>query len=76
MCDDCEECVKACPAGAATGEDWIKGMEREEYYNAHACHEYIVDMTKSKGLKAKICGVCIAVCPYTRKYIQRALNPM
>lgn len=75
MCDDCDECVRACPAGAATGEDWIKGMDREKYYDAHACHEYIVDMTKGKGLTAKICGICIAVCPYTRKYIHRALTP-
>ncbi len=75
MCGDCEECVKLCPAGAVMGEDWIKGMEREEYYNAHACHEHILETIKDKGLSAKICGICIAVCPYTRKFIERALNP-
>jgi epoxyqueuosine reductase QueG len=75
MCDDCEECVTHCPAGAPTGEDWIKGMEREEYYNAHLCHEHIVDIVKGKGLSAKICGICIAVCPYTEEYVNRALAP-
>ena len=75
MCDDCDECVRLCPAGAPTGEDWIKGMEREEYYDAHACHEHIVEITGSKGIAAKICGVCIAVCPYTKKYVRRALTP-
>jgi len=74
MCGDCEACVEACPAGAATGEDWIKGMEREEYYDAHLCHEHILKVTKAKGITAKICGVCIAVCPFTKKYVERALG--
>lgn len=75
MCGDCEECVTACPANAATGEDWIKGMEREEYYDAHACNEHILETIKGKGISAKICGICIAVCPYTKKYVKRVLGP-
>ena len=74
MCGDCEECVVHCPAGAPTGEDWNKRMEREEFYNAHMCHEHILETTKAKGLSARICGVCIVVCPYTQKYIERALG--
>ena len=75
MCDDCEECVKACPAGAVTGEDWIKGMDREEFYDAHACHEHIIETNRSNGLTNKICGICISVCPYTKKFIRNALSP-
>jgi epoxyqueuosine reductase QueG len=75
MCDDCDECVTHCPAGAPTGEDWIKGMERDEYYNAFLCHEQIIEMVKGKGLSAKICGICIAVCPYTKKYVNGILGP-
>jgi epoxyqueuosine reductase QueG len=75
MCDDCEECVTRCPAEAPTGEDWIKGMEREEYYDAHKCHEHIIDTIKGKGISAKICGICIAVCPYTRSYVKRTMAP-
>jgi epoxyqueuosine reductase QueG len=75
MCGDCDECVKACPAGAATGEDWIKGMDRKEYYDAFACHDHILSVIKEKGISAKICGICIGVCPYTRKYVMRTLNP-
>ncbi len=75
MCGDCEACVQACPAEAATGEDWIKGMDREEYYDAHVCHEYILDLMREKGLSSKICGVCIGVCPYTMDYVERALGP-
>ena len=75
MCDDCDECVKACPADAVTGEDWFKGMDRDEFYNAHACHEHILEANKSKGLTNKICGICISVCPYTKKFIRKALSP-
>ena len=74
-CGDCEECVKHCPANAPTGEDWIKGLDREEYYDAFACHEHIIQVTKAKGIQYNICGICIAVCPYTRKYVERALSP-
>lgn len=74
LCGDCDECVRLCPAGAVTGEDWIKGMGREEYYDAHACHEHILGLAREKGLSAKICGICIAVCPYTIEYVQRALG--
>jgi len=73
-CGDCKECVKHCPPKAVTGEDWFKGMVRDEYYDAFACHEHILQVTKKKGIQAKICGVCIAVCPYTRKYVKRPLG--
>jgi hypothetical protein len=47
-------------------------MEREEFYDAHKCHEHIVEVTKGKGISAKICGVCVTVCPYTLGYLERA----
>jgi epoxyqueuosine reductase QueG len=74
LCGDCNECVTACPAGAPTGEDWIKGMEREEYYNAHLCHDRLIEFQKERGLGSKICGICIAVCPYTLDYVERVLD--
>ena len=72
MCGECEECVKLCPAGAAKGPDWIKGMEREEFYDVHACHDHILRLRERGNIVAKICGVCIAVCPYTIEYLRRA----
>jgi epoxyqueuosine reductase QueG len=73
-CGDCKECVTQCPADAATGEDWNKRMSREEYYDAHACHERINQYQIERGLGAKICGICIGVCPFTKKYVRRALH--
>jgi epoxyqueuosine reductase len=74
MCGDCEECVVHCPAGAPTGQDWLKRMAREEYYDAHACHEKILELIKERGITARICGICIVVCPYTQRYLKRALG--
>ncbi len=73
-CGDCMACVQHCPANAPTGEDWIKGLDREEYYDAFSCHEHILQVTKEKGIRSKICGICIAVCPYTKKYVKKALS--
>ena len=74
-CGDCMACVKHCPVNAPTGEDWIKGLDREVYYDAFACHEHILQVTEQKGLKSKICGICIAVCPYTKEYLNRPSSP-
>lgn len=73
-CGDCEECVIHCPAGAVKGPDWAKGMDREEFYDAHVCQERIRDYQAERGLGAEICGICIAVCPFTKEYVDRALG--
>lgn len=73
-CGDCRKCVEACPAGAPTGEDWYKRADRSDFYDAFACHEHIIQLQKEKALGAKICGICMAVCPWTQKYVKRELE--
>ena len=70
-CGDCEECVVHCTAHAMTGEDWTKRTDREVFYDAHACHDQLKKFASEHGLGAKICGICIAVCPWTLKYLDR-----
>jgi epoxyqueuosine reductase QueG len=73
-CGDCEECVDKCPAKAPLGFDWTKRVAREDFYDAHLCHDRIQAFAKERGLSSKICGICIGVCPWTVKYVNRALR--
>ena len=70
-CGDCEECVTHCPAGAPKGLDWNKRMDRDEFYDAHACQEQLKEYIAKRGHSAQICGICIAACPWTKKYVKR-----
>ena len=69
-CGSCTACVDACPAGAVSGRAWEPGLKREDLFDAVACYE---EATR-QGLKAGgriICGICVAVCPYTKRYRAR-----
>jgi epoxyqueuosine reductase len=70
-CEDCQVCVEACPAGAPTGKHWTVYTDRGVFYDAHACHDHIKVEMGRHGLSAKICGICMAVCPYTQEYLRR-----
>lgn len=67
-CGECMECVNACPASA------IRNAFTDSHY---ACREVAVDLEKCNsklfefkvmpGIGARICGVCIKVCPYGKQ---------
>lgn len=65
-CASCNECVKACPAFALTGNGWSIGVERESIVDAKACSEYMNQKFKHIG-RGSVCGICIKVCPYSKK---------
>jgi epoxyqueuosine reductase QueG len=62
-CGECMACVEACPAGAIKGETWYPGRPREEFFDAHACHNTCLERAGARGIDRTICGVCMAVCP-------------
>jgi len=74
LCGDCFDCVAACPAGAPSGRNWHVGMERSAFYDAAACCENCRAMSAAAGIDGTICGICIAACPYTKKYLELALD--
>lgn len=74
MCSDCRCCVDRCPGKAIKGNNWQLGAPRDSIYDAFACCETAIKLSKKVGIQSTIgrvaiCGICINVCPWTQKYI-------
>jgi len=70
-CGSCEECKNACPAGAVSGKEWSPEIFRDEFWNAGLCFEYSRKRGDLSGSNHAVCGICIAACPWTEKYLKR-----
>lgn len=69
-CGDCYACVDVCPAGAPTGKAWSAGMLRETFFDAFACYRITGRWMRDRNLSHHICGMCIAACPWTQRYLE------
>jgi len=71
LCGDCEDCVKLCPGGAASGKNWSVNLNRDSFFDAFACASAARECAiKRIDIDDTICGICISVCPWTEKYIK------
>jgi ferredoxin len=61
-CGRCRICVDACPTGAGRDVLWRAGMPRDALYDEKACEAKTWEHLEWDGT----CGVCQAVCPYTK----------
>lgn len=68
-CGDCRRCVDACPAQAGRDVRWSAGMPRDQILDAAACERHMAQT--SSRFNGSICGICIAVCPYTEAVLRR-----
>ena len=59
-CGSCRLCVDHCPAGSGRDVTWHAGMPRDEIFDAASCQHY-------RRESGKICGICVAICPYSRQ---------
>ncbi|MBE9547353.1 MAG: epoxyqueuosine reductase [Proteobacteria bacterium] len=70
-CGECMLCRDACPVGAIKGintEDHYKSREDALYFNK--CVEKLTgEFAKLPDIGFPICGICIKVCPFSRKII-------
>jgi len=70
-CGNCMVCVQRCPGQAPLGPNWGVSMGREEFFDAFKCCETALARAAKIGVTHPICGVCMAHCPWTRKYLRR-----
>jgi epoxyqueuosine reductase QueG len=59
-CGSCRLCVDHCPAGSGRDVTWHAGMARDELFDAASCQRF-------RRESGEICGMCVAVCPYSRQ---------
>jgi epoxyqueuosine reductase QueG len=70
-CGACTACADACPARAVSGALWHVGVQREALYDPVRCSAAARLRAKSSfGIEYTICGKCIEICPYTRKFLE------
>ena len=67
------KCVDSCQARTVSGQLWSIETNREELVDVFKCREMARGLSKEKiGLEISLCGKCIEVCPFTRKYLNSA----
>lgn len=67
-CGKCNLCVEACPAGAANGRLWDISVKREDFFDPWKCRKQCADFGRLRlGSDARVCGICVAVCPIGKK---------
>ena len=68
LCDDCTDCQDICPVDAINDVKWDSKKERDEYFDAEKCFEFIKsEMQRTNG--KSLCAKCGLACPYTKEYL-------
>ncbi|KPL03582.1 MAG: hypothetical protein AMJ73_06165 [candidate division Zixibacteria bacterium SM1_73] len=74
-CGDCVICVNSCPGKAPSGKNWNVNVYRNSFFDAFACASAAKEYALTKiGIDDTICGICISVCPWTMRYIERKVH--
>ena len=71
-CGDCDLCVRRCPVGAPSGSEWDVHTHRDAFLDVFACRNAARARAAALGIQETICGICIAACPWTQRYIASA----
>jgi len=71
LCGSCTECVTHCPGKAIKGILWNVHTDRDELVDPFACQRIITERGKRFGVDVATCGICLSICPWTKRYIKR-----
>jgi len=74
LCGDCRICIDACPGNVIKNRQWDISVNRNELIDVAACRETVTERGRNLGKTEAMCGLCMAMCPYTKKYLERALS--
>jgi epoxyqueuosine reductase len=67
-CGACAECTKACPASAIRNVNTRDRYDaREDALRFSRCAEQTLRNKDIPGIGARICGVCVTVCPFGKR---------
>jgi len=65
---DCKICADVCPGNAPLGGLWEVGIERDNFFDAHACKKAAMARAKTMlNIEASRCGLCISSCQFTKR---------
>ncbi|MEG1496679.1 MAG: 4Fe-4S double cluster binding domain-containing protein [Clostridiales bacterium] len=64
-CGECTKCQDICPSNAILGKAFSPKDDISERFDFHKCDDYLSEVRQTFG--KRICGRCVAVCPYGRK---------
>lgn len=69
-CGECTKCTTDCPAKAVSGKLWEPHLARDDFFDPVKCRETAKERSlKGFGGEITLCGKCMEVCPWTRKYL-------
>jgi epoxyqueuosine reductase QueG len=76
--------MEACPVNALSGNLWDISKSRDDIvrgidyiFNAMNCLRYMMKCNEKLGVEkgnARVCGLCIAACPKTKRYSERTVE--
>ncbi|SCY69783.1 4Fe-4S double cluster binding domain-containing protein [Alkaliphilus peptidifermentans] len=69
-CQNCNICVKSCPAMALKGGTWKAGMPREDILDPSLCSTHMHKQYQSIG-RGAVCGICVKACPKGTENLRR-----
>lgn len=72
-CGDCTICADACPGNAIKNKKWNIDVDRDELIDFYACRKAVKKRGLVLGKDHGTCGICMAVCPYTKKYLSHTV---